>query len=388
MEANHLQKPLKRALRSCRRQSKSEHVTKKKKSLDGFALLPDDVLLEILKKLPPDLLRYKVKFVCRRWFFLITDNILFDHASLILQTSTGSNTIRLMDIREEEQGLKMKQQFIKIPFHGCIKSWCNEYLLLTDSIRIGILYLFNLITKQGSFISSPSVSCGGHYNCKCGLGMSYDPFKKVYKVVHVYMGPPIQCEILVLESNIPSNAWIIWKKVNGTSYTGQRQYYWENPVSVQGRYFHWDVHSDKYLVSMDTVKERFRQTFLPGSDVYPMDNRYSLVEMGGFLTLLHKVSFDRVNVWMLKGFQKTKWERFHSICILGYVCLRVFPGSVVSFPVTSVKSKRYIIFRKPGSNTGLYSYDLKNKIMKRLEIDIADNERCVVQSTTSSFWKT
>ncbi|CAI9273673.1 unnamed protein product [Lactuca saligna] len=340
MEANPIQKPLKRALRSCRRQHKSEHVTKKKKSLDGFALLPDDVLLEIFQKLPPDLLRYKVKFVCRRWFTIITNNILLDHASLILQRSTGSNTIRLMDIREEEQGLKMKQEFINMPCYGCIKSWCNEYLLITDSIRIGILYLFNLITKQGSFISPlPSVSCGGHYNGKCGLGISYDPFKKLYKVVHVYNGPPIQCEILVLESNIPSNEWIIWKKVNGTSHTGERQYYWENPVSVQGRYFHWDVHSDKYLVSMDTVKERFRQTFLPGSgsDVYRMDNRYSLVEMGGLLSLLHKVSFDRVNVWILKNFQRTKWEKFHSICILGYVCLRVFPGSVVSFPVTSVK---------------------------------------------------
>lgn len=367
------------------KQCEAEQVTRRKKNVDFFSILPDDLLLEILRKLPADMLRYKVRFVRRRWFNLITNRILLDHASLILEKPTGSDTVRLIDIREEKHGLKMSEQYLDIPYSGRIKSWCNEFLLITDLDREGSLYIFNFITKEGAFLPECSTICGGHYGCKCGVGLSYDEFKGVYKVVHVFMGPPIQCELLVLKSNIISCDSLKWKKINGPSYMGLRRYYWDDPVSVQGRYFHWDVHCSKYLVSMDTVKERFRQTCLPGSDDFPMNNRYSLVEMGGFLTLLHKVSADKVHIWMLKDFQRTKWEMFQSISVSSYVGSSIYPGSIFPLPVTSVKSKRYLIFRKPGSETALFSYDLKESRMKKLDIEIAGNEHCVVQSTAASF---
>nr|XP_043632771.1 F-box protein At5g49610-like isoform X2 [Erigeron canadensis] len=370
------------ATNSCRRLCKAEQVSRKKRKVDFSALLPDDLLLDILEKLPTDILRYKTRYVCKRWFDLTTNRILLDHASLILENTTGSQTVRLVDIREEKDGLKMKDQCLDIPYNGRIKSWCNEFLLITDLNRDGSLFLFNRITKEGSFLPPCSLSCRGHYGCKCGVGLSYDDFKEVYKVVHVFNGPPIQCELLILKSDNISCASIKWKKVNGPSYTGNRQYYWDDPISVQGRYFHWDVHCCKYLISMDTAKERFRQTCLPGSDGIPMNNCYFLVEIGGFLSLLHKVSSDKINVWMLKDYQRTKWEKLQSISISSYTS--IYPGSAL-LPVTSVKSKRYIIFRKPGSYTGLYSYDLKDKLIKRLNINIAPYERCVVQSTAGSY---
>ncbi|KAI3705078.1 hypothetical protein L1987_75310 [Smallanthus sonchifolius] len=384
MEANCLQNSMRTEMKRCRKESEAEQVSRKRKKVDCFAFLPDDLLLDILQKLPADILRYKTRFVCRRWFSLITNRILLDHASLILENSSGIHTVRLMDISEEKQGLTMRDQYLEIPYSGRIKSWCNEFLLITDLNKEGSLYIYDLISKQGSFLPQCSTSCGGHYGCKCGVGLSYDKFKEVYKVVHVFLGPQIQCELLSLKGNIASCNSLKWKKISGPYYTGQRQYYWDDPVSVKGRYFHWDVHCSKYLVSMDTVKERFRQTRLPGSDVFPMNKRYFLVEMGGFLTLLHKVSLDKINIWMLKDYQRSKWENLQSISISSYVWSSIYPGSVLPLPVTCVKSKRYIIFRKPGSETGLYSYDLKNKIMRRLDVDIAPDERCVVRTTAAA----
>ncbi|KAD5962076.1 hypothetical protein E3N88_13549 [Mikania micrantha] len=381
------QNEMKTRMKRCRKESEVEQASRKKKKVDCFAILPDDLLLDIFQKLPSDVLRYKIRFVCKRWFSVITNRILLDHASLILEDSYGCHMVRLMDICEEKQGLKMKEQYLEIPYSGRIKSWCDEFLLITDLDKQGSLYIYDLITKQGSFLPPCSTSCGGHYGCKCGVGLSYDKFKGVYKVVHVFFGPEIQCELLILKRNITSCDSLKWKKINSPYYTGQRRYYWDDPISIQGRYFHWDVHCSKYLVSMDTVKERFHPTRLPVFDAFTMNKRYFLVEMGGFLALLHKVSIDMINIWMLKDYQRSKWENMRSINISNNLCSSFHTGNALPFPVTCVKNKRYIIFRKPGSKTGLYSYDLKDKIIRKLDVDIDPSERCVVPTTASSCFE-
>lgn len=121
-----------------------------------------------------------------------------------------------------------------------------------------------------------------------------------------------------------------------------------DPVSVQGKYFHWHVHSPKYLVSMDTVKEKFSKILLPGSGDDRMRSQYSFVEMGGFLTLLDKDSSNKVYIWILKDFDRMKWEKVKSLSTLW--CdwyLSKYPTTHLPFPICSVIYKRYIIFRKP-----------------------------------------
>lgn len=135
---------------------------------------------------------------------------------------------------------------------------------------------------------------------------------------------------------------------------------------------------------MDSVKERFLLTCLPGSDGFPMNNHHSLAEMGGFLTLLHKVSLYKINIWMLKDYRRTKWEKLQSISISSRVYSNGYRSSIPLFPITSVKSKRYLIFKTPASDNGLYSFDLIDKVVKKLDIDIAHGERCVVQSISSA----
>ncbi|XP_076903706.1 F-box protein At3g07870-like [Bidens hawaiensis] len=367
-----------------RKGSVGKQAPSKRTKVDFFTSLHDDIVLDIFQKLPADILRYKTRFVCKRWFSLITDRVLRDHASFLLENTGGSSAVRLMDISEHKQGLALKDQPLELQYTGRTKSWCNEFLLITDLNKQGTLYVYNIISKKGLFLPPCSTSCGGHYGCKCGVGLSYDKFKGVYKVVHVFWGPQIQCELLILKGDIASCSSLAWKKIAGPYYTGQRRYYWDDPVSVQGRYFHWDVHCNKYLVSMDTVKERFRQTRLPVSDVFPMNKRYFLVEMGGFLSLLHNVTFDKINIWMLKDYQRSKWENMQSISTSSYLCSSIYPGFVLPFPVTCVRSKRYIIFRKPGPESGLYSYDLKDKVMRRLDVDIKPGERCVVRTIVAA----
>ncbi|KAI3788464.1 hypothetical protein L2E82_01232 [Cichorium intybus] len=172
------QKSMEIEMSKCMKESKDEQTSKKRKrkKVDRFVFLPDDILLDILKRVPDCFLRYKAKYVCRRWFNIITNKILLDHASFILQ-KTGTITVRVVDIREEEgQGLQVKEQDLDIPHKGIIRSWCNEFFLIWGSSR-NTLYVYNVITKEGLYLPKCNVPCGGYYTNRCGVALSFDRFK-------------------------------------------------------------------------------------------------------------------------------------------------------------------------------------------------------------------
>ncbi|CAH1438678.1 unnamed protein product [Lactuca virosa] len=384
MKASALQESMERAMRKCREESEAGWKIREKK-VDYSSFLTDDILIDILRKLPTVILRYKARFVCRRWFNIITNKILIEHASFIVQRSSGPHTAIQVVIREEKQGLEMEQQHLDIPYKGRIKSWCNEFLLIVDPNRHESLYVFNLMTKKGLYLPWCGTSCGGHYTIKCGVALAFDGFKGVYKAIHIFMGPPIQCKIIELKRDITSGVSSMWIKIEVPSYDmGEGQYYWGNLVSVQGRYFHWDVHCSKYLVSVDMVKEKIFQIPLPKCNDDRVGSQYSLFDMGGFLALLDNDSWNHADLWILKDFQRMKWEKLHSIRVSSYVNKRIYPPIVFNaYPVCSVK--RYLIFRKSRSMPGLLSYDLTNQDLKKLNILCLNREHCVVHSAAPSF---
>ncbi|CAH1434701.1 unnamed protein product [Lactuca virosa] len=196
----------------CRKECEDEQMKRKKNEVHWFVFLPDDVVLNILKRLPNVFLRYNAKYVCKQWFSIITNMILLDHhASVILQKSYGSFTGRLVDVREDGEGLEAKHENLDINFFGKIKSWYNEFLLITNPTRRrNSLYIFNIITKERSFLPKCPTSCAQFDTSRCEMALSFDKSKGVYKVVHLYMGLSIQCHILHLEKDIVSRVSSKW----------------------------------------------------------------------------------------------------------------------------------------------------------------------------------
>ncbi|CAL5363754.1 unnamed protein product [Camellia sinensis] len=361
-------------------------VIRRKKRVNYFDFLPDDILFNILVLIPTELLRLKLKYVCKRWFNLISNRILFDLASLIIQRPIRENRhiyeTRRVDVNEGKLKLWTTVQDLNIPCRGRIRSWCNELLLITDPHNLGALYIFNVNTQDGSTLPPCSSSCKGHFGCKCGIGLAFDKIKGSYKVVHVYVGLHwIECEILVLECKLSSFNCSKWEKISGPSYIGQRRYYWDDPISVEGRFLHWDVHSAEFIVSMDVAEERFFQTRLPEYSNSFKSNEYFLTEIGGRLSLLLPVSGSQVDIWILK----TTWEKLQSIRYICYVSSSIHSGIVLPDPIGSLRNGSNIIFRKTGSDSALYAYSFQFKHMKQLEIGIQANERCLVQSTAKDF---
>ncbi|KAI3519868.1 hypothetical protein L1887_09086 [Cichorium endivia] len=137
MEVSGALQLMKIAVKKFRKKSEDKHTTKTKNDTNIFVSLPDDVFIAILKRFPDAFLRYKAKYVCKRWFDVITNRILLDHASFILQKPTGIYTVRLVDIRKEGQGIEVKEQYLDIPHTGIVRSWCNEFLVIMDIYRKG-----------------------------------------------------------------------------------------------------------------------------------------------------------------------------------------------------------------------------------------------------------
>ncbi|GKC93866.1 F-box protein-like protein [Tanacetum coccineum] len=338
--------------------------SRKKENVDRFALLPDDVVLLILQKLPADELRFRVCYVCRQWYNLTNYRILVNHFPFMYQYEPWTPRHRVSMITGEGGELAVKEQDLEIPYKGGLRSWVNEYLLISGHRQKRSLYLYNILTKEGWFLPQCSLSCRGHYDRKCGVGFSYDRFKQVYKVVHVFNGPPIQSELIILKpGNFNSSTW---KKINGPLYTGQRKYSWPDPVLVDRRYLHWNVNSFDYLLSMDTVQERFRRISLPPvyDDSLKNNNQYSISDMGDFLSL-HEVSSENDVIWVLKNFERITWEKLKFI----RVTPSVNPDRVFLIQPLSRRYSKYMIFTDPYEHDPIfYSYDFKDKLLRRLDI--------------------
>ncbi|CAI9287568.1 unnamed protein product [Lactuca saligna] len=362
---------------------KSVHKRRTRKSkkvkVDPFIFLPDDILLEILKRLPDAVLRYKEKYVCSRWFDIITNSILLDHASYILQNK-GTFRTCLVDIREEGERLQVKEQDLDIPHIGMIRSWCNEFLLISVSYT-NTLYVYNLITKEGSYLPQHNAPCGRYCIGNCGVALS--GFKGIYKVVHLYSGPPIKCHILNLGrgDNLMSTCVSSkWKHVKGsfTKDVKNRLHSWCEPVLVrQGRYIHWETFNDSndLLVSMDTETEEIFQKRLPTS----IEERYSgnsLFVIGGFLAVFDRVLYqgNDAYVWILKDFRRRRWKKLQ--LITGH-----YTRYLDTYRICGGISKRYIILRST-TGKGMCSYDVENGVFKELDISIgSDHDHFVVHSS-------
>ncbi|KAL4587355.1 hypothetical protein LXL04_000224 [Taraxacum kok-saghyz] len=317
----------------CRNEKEKGTIKGKRKNV----FLPDDILLDILKRLPDAFLGHRARYVCTRWMDLIRNRILVDRASFILQKPrelTARSSCGYKGRRRRSRATK-----------------CNEY-------------------------------CGGYCTLKCGVALSFDVFKGIYKVVHLFPGPPVECHILILRKDIVSSKW---KKIQVPYMNGLGgQLLSENPVLVQGRYIHrkvdWSVYHNKGLVSIDMVKEEIVDISLPlplTGD--PMEPNYTIFEMGGSLALFAQVSEDKAEIWSLKDVHRNKWEKLQS------VTLEVEMWYYRKLPVCGVISNNKYIIMRSKFYRDMSCYHLKNGAKKKLDIHIHFGEHCVVHSSPPSF---
>ena len=271
------------------------------------------ILCKIFDQVPREQL-VELSLACKRWHELITESsfIAYDFLrskpSLLIQLSLsiGHNLkSKLLELDDEGLGYKIKD--FDVPTRTTkFRSTCNGLILLEHPIFIYGLLVVNVVTKcTVPILISPS-KCE---HLRCSLSLVFDSYLKQYKVIHISTNL-FGIEIFTL--GMPNNKWnvipspIVKNKSHDQS--------WTDPISCSnGRYLHWDVFSDRYILSMDICNEKTRETHLPYYYVSFDEDRMSLFEMGGYLSLMYNVSTEQFDIWVLKDFEKQIWGKSFSI---------------------------------------------------------------------------
>lgn len=150
---------------------------------------------------------------------------------------------------------------------------------------------------------------------------------------------------------------------------------------------HWRIQGTNDLVSVDMVKEEVCRISLPVSSDCGRDV-YSFFEMDGFLTFFDGVTTkNKAVIWVLKDFHRVKSEKLQSITVDNSY-FESYPRKLCMYRFCCMIRKRYIIMESitTRAEDGMYSYDLKHGVMKKLDIHVSFcDRRRVVHSLVPSF---
>ncbi|KAJ4719138.1 F-box domain containing protein [Melia azedarach] len=353
---------------------KSKPKMKKKvvrKDRDGgehsVPYLSEEIMLQVLTRVPAAYLHDRVRYTCKPWHNLIssTDFIARNTQQnkcellvLIPCTIKKKLTYEVKILEMDDKKMDLSLIDVCLPHMGHqIRSSCNGLILVNDPNpkHSRMLCVMNMLTKCSLTLPQCPSYCPHE---KCGAALGFDPSSKEYKVVHMY-ADGFGFEIFTLGGS--DNAW---KRIPGPFKSSRErpfrlgEFKWTDPVSINGQVFHWNVQSNKYIVSVDISDEIPRKTFLPGHHKRNK-HRFAFLEIGGKLALLYYVSSAEIDIWILEDFPGKIWIKKHSIKAeeIKYTTNSCLPDFLNLFAVAALQDGEVLIFRHRHNNyTSVYSY--------------------------------
>ncbi|KAI3867160.1 hypothetical protein MKX03_021018 [Papaver bracteatum] len=343
--------------------------------------LPKDCIYKTLIKLPIESLR-RSSLVCKPWYKMINNSIfiqdhlrrsemglIFQSKSARKETNSDENVFHVekhylpsktsWESRIEQYAVELNLQFmeikdgksavksLKLSSYGGIRAACNGLVLLENSRICGPIVI-NPVTREYTVLCRGTIALPQDESY--GFAFSYGTGE--YKVVHLfrdhlrYFG----CEVIEVGSHT-------WRAVDGPSF-GLISQMGKAPVVSIGA-FHWMPHieNSEYIVSMGIDDEKFRKIQLPKTS-----GRYDgLVDMGGCLSFVSHADYNQLGIWILEGFDASKWILKHSIIAGLTLCMVPFGYS----------SGNKLVLKRD-INCTLFTYDFEQREMKEIE----KNEGC------------
>ncbi|KAL5549800.1 hypothetical protein UlMin_005031 [Ulmus minor] len=342
------------------RQRKNDQVDKHKNIYD----LSEDIMIKILSLVSGKTLQ-NLRCICKWWNKIISENKLIARNTLpfqpiLLVQSKQSWKNKVLELDEKRLEVKLKNTN-KFPA-GKIRSSCNNFILHNNPNDIKGLLLTNAVTKfQVSLPHCPS-DCPHR---ACGVALGFNPIEKNYTVVHIYADG---FGLEIFNVGCSENKW---KRIRGPireRIQGEGDmFYWSDPISTKEQtLFYWHAGSNNHVISFNICDEKWRRIGLPGGEsIYR--RKYSLLEMGGDLCLMHKVSKSEFDIWILKDHEGQVWSKKLSVSssMVDYLLRdpgndrrNVLPDFDKLVPVVSLRSGEIIIFQHRTTSCG-YVYDTK-----------------------------
>ncbi|KAL1804669.1 hypothetical protein DCAR_0830473 [Daucus carota subsp. sativus] len=343
----------------------SNNITEKE---DDHSLLPE-MYEEILVKLPAQYLYQDLRLVCKSWNNIISrKNFILDNFSrtkpvFLVQCDTLCRRSYCMEIDEQDLSYRMPE--FGFDCVGRFKASCYGMLLMESRIAWNVrepeLQVLNLVTK--CCLTLPECPSGCAHK-ECGSGLGFDPCTNFFKVVHIY-DMKVGFEIFTIGGS--SNEWKTvpgpWKDLSKRSLLSSG---WDDPVSVNGRFLHWNVLSYEYIVSMDVSDEKCIKIKLPYSvESFTDESEFNLVELGGYLACIYSASRTQMEIWILQDFQRKLWLKKHSVHAKMIISsINPVPSFTQICPV-GCTSNGVVVFTHTKRQRRMYIYDMKRKAMKK-----------------------
>ncbi|XP_071691846.1 F-box protein At3g07870-like [Rutidosis leptorrhynchoides] len=300
----------------------------KNPSCNGFELLPRDVLLDILTRLPISSL-IQFRFVCKSCDVLSrdpelprmhhpvaarADPILIFHCDYPIR-----NQLYFVD----HGGDKIVRK-ISTPFCGSMPEFnvvgsCNGLLCLSDSLFGEPVYLFNPFTRNHLELPKPRQ----FQDQEVIFGFGFHPVTNEYKVVRiVYYRTPRRLirnhrsyprsEVHVLTISEP-NSNNVWRCIGKVPYQLDRQA--KEAVVVNGR-LHWVSRPGRLgglpgrtIVSFDLEDEKFKLVSKPVNR-----SNYHLAVIDGCLAVAVSCGYGKMEIWVMKEYNvKESWTKLFDI---------------------------------------------------------------------------
>ncbi|KAL5721533.1 hypothetical protein ACHQM5_005170 [Ranunculus cassubicifolius] len=390
---------------------KDEEVTKKKKC-QVIQQLPEDIISEILLRIPAEILNC-MRLVCRTW----SDLILSQHFvnAHLLRLSPG-----LLILERENESDKFKSHFMDVENGQVIKQdlsfTCPQQVLL--GICNGLLFIgnadahlgfhdlcvVNLATKKSISLPSQSYPTSSTSFClysvsatKKSIGLPAHPHSTSSTTPFVkYKAGSVTCGITFVPSTNEYKASInLFRESLGTGEVsrlcesriltlgtntwrelffplegfGRIHMQFGSSISVGGvlhfRVISPDSKGLDHLTSLDLASEKLEKTYLPDDLQVPNHPTRYMFESGGFLSLVDReFNTGKWDIWELKDFYSKDWVKTYTFFIE-----RFWGDGCLFRPTLSLKNGKLIVFMHSSLSQDpmcLYAYDIENQELKLL----------------------
>ncbi|KAI4311064.1 hypothetical protein MLD38_036000 [Melastoma candidum] len=314
----------------------------------GFGYFPDEVILQILARLPIKFL-YRAKSVCKRWYNLSSCEYfvkVYDEASVrrsmvLVEVSELSDSIPSFICVERSWGVsELSLNFLRDRID--VRSSCNGLLCCSSVPDKGVYYVCNPITRE--FKVLPRNRAGPinpfHPSDEATLvGLACDVGSRTYSVVLAgyrrMFGhrPDGSFVCFVFDSRSDK-----WRKFISMRDDRFGQIHKNQGVFVSGA-VHWLTDSPSCILAIDLQYDVCRKVCLP-EQLNEHGHRIYLLELDGRLSVV-EILENWMNIWVLKCYEAEIWE------LLDRVSLRCIQGLAPGiFPISQSEDYMFFTTRK------------------------------------------
>ncbi|KAL3617753.1 hypothetical protein CASFOL_038074 [Castilleja foliolosa] len=281
--------------------------------------LPDDLISEILVRVPAQDNYDSTRLVCRKWYNIINTRD-FAHSNLQLSTS-GLLDVNLYTRRQilmTMQKGRLEPSKLSYGLGGTVLSSCNGLVLGYDlnSRPKGPYIIANPVTKQQLALPKllSETPTNGYILTKYNdVALVYAPSSRTYKVVCVSLDRDLECAIMTAGVDMD------WgRRVISTQHLPRKakKLLKRSPLTTRG-FVHWtNIYTPEYVLTMNAESETITQ--IPGPCLRDDDESlwYRYLPMGSCLSLLigrGEISWEW-ELWKMKP-ETGEWTKMPSIVL-------------------------------------------------------------------------